>query len=182
MKKKLSLLLGVILLMAGTAYGTWALFGDTKEANVGIDLKLGNLEITSIENEWVYSSSTAEGNKENSKQINLNNISPGDTFTKKYKVENTGSLPTTIKVSNNNEYSPEKSAYKIAIESISDNFDSNGTKLFKDATTEFKMVVKVPEDLGNEYNITGKEKENEDGAILKYMEKNIVVEATQVTE
>lgn len=36
MKKKLSLLLGVILLMVGTAYGTWATFKDKEEKMWGL--------------------------------------------------------------------------------------------------------------------------------------------------
>lgn len=172
MKKKLSLLLGVMLLMVGTAYGTWATFKDEEEKNVGINLKLGNLQIESKSSDWFYN-----GTKKETTDTQFLNVSPGDVFTKEYKVTNIGSLPAHVMLKEDTETEkPEGSAYDITIESTELNSVSSGILLQPNGLATFNLKISVPENLENEYNQTEKVK-NPNMIALDYMEKTIIFEA-----
>lgn len=172
MKKKLSLLLGVILLMVGTAYGTWATFKDEKENDVGINLKLGNLQIKSESSYWFYN-----GTQKEDKDTKFLNVSPGDEFTKEYKVTNIGSLPAHVMLKEDTETEkPKGSAYDITIESTESNSISSGILLQPDGSATFNLKISVPENLENDYN-QAEGVNNPDMIALDYMKKTIIFEA-----
>lgn len=123
-KKFYPLIVGLVLLISVAAYGTRAYFSDSTSEDAGIDLTLGNVDITARSGDWIYipdveneqltaSGTTSIGetikDKNNfgkedniAKDVVLKNARPGDAFKKTFTFENTGSLNQIVKFTKNN--------------------------------------------------------------------------------
>lgn len=140
---------------------------------MGINLELGNLQIESKSSDWFYN-----GTKKRPTDTKFSNVSPGDVFTKEYKVTNIGSLPAHVMLKEDTETEkPERSAYDITIESTELNSISSGILLQPNGLATFNLKISVPENLGNEYNIPKETVSDKDKIALDYMEKTIIFEA-----
>ncbi|SFQ03876.1 hypothetical protein SAMN04488506_0419 [Desemzia incerta] len=117
-KKFYPLIVGLVLLISVAAYGTRAYFSDSTSEDAGINLTLGNVDITARSGDWIYipdveneqltaSGTTSIGetikDKNNfgkedniAKGVVLKNARPGDAFKKTFTFENTGSLDQVL--------------------------------------------------------------------------------------
>ncbi|MEK6189960.1 MAG: CalY family protein, partial [Carnobacterium alterfunditum] len=167
-RKKLPLLLGALLVISVAAYGTRAYFSDSTKQQANIELELGNVEITTEETAWTSKSSNTESELftlENGTQkyTSLTNVKPGDAFTRKYTIKNTGSLKVEVGINYTGKYSAlsdgnydatnkkftvKDGPFLISIAGLENNF-----KLAANAFTTYDITVAVDENASNElYN------------------------------
>ncbi|WHZ31995.1 hypothetical protein QNK01_11180 [Desemzia incerta] len=117
-KKYYPLIVGLVLLISVAAYGTRAYFSDSTKEDAGIDLTLGNVDVTSSSESWMYATESKNNNMsvkgaekesdtkstvkvETNKQellkfVDITNTRPGDSFSKKFTFKNTGSLDQVL--------------------------------------------------------------------------------------
>lgn len=108
-KKFYPLIVGLVLLISVAAYGTRAFFSDSTKEDAGIELTLGDVEITPKGKEWKYITNTETKNtvlKNNGDtnfdpsnmgtNIEITDARPGDSFSKEFEFENTGSLVQSV--------------------------------------------------------------------------------------
>ena len=199
-KKLYPLIVGLVLLISVAAYGTRAYFSDSTKEDAGIDLTLGDVEITPEGENWQYITNkesintnlkNKDGKEFNSSKmgtkIALIDARPGDSFSKIFKFKNTGSLLqlVTFETTKN-----APSIFKVTWEKINNDTKEVGGELSKndsfelesEGTMSLKMTVSVTLDEGNE------EQHDADGSannskkttdVNQLMEETITVNAVQ---
>ncbi|WP_188204854.1 hypothetical protein [Desemzia incerta] len=117
-KKFYPLIVGLVFLISVAAYGTRAYFSDSTSEDAGINLTLGNVDVTSDSESWVYATESQNNNmvvegaetKSGTKStvkvdsneqkllkfVDITNARPGDSFSKKFTFTNTGSLDQVL--------------------------------------------------------------------------------------
>ena len=127
------LIVGVVLLVSVAAYGTRAYFSDSTEEQANIKLTLGNVEVTSLSEPWVYTPLNTSNNNqlnvegmENISSENptlkqtakVTNVRPGDSFKKIFTFTNTGSLDAKVELKQtiiNKDLSNEYEPYEVSL-------------------------------------------------------------------
>lgn len=196
-RKKLPLLLGALLIISVAAYGTRAYFSDSAPQQANIELKLGNVEITTKESTWEVSNDTESTfstvKKGDQEYTSFTNVKPGDSFTRKYTIENTGSLDAIVElnysgkfaakdvvansVSNSNdEYNfiveDTEGPFLISVKGISKEFQLEPTQ-----SEEYDVTITVDPDADNKaYN---KKNDNIDTVVSNFLSETITVTANQ---
>jgi hypothetical protein len=203
MKKKVLLLLGIMLLVVGTAYGTWAYFSDTAEQDMGIKLTLGNVVIESESDEsWKYENSEqswSQAKKSNNQNNQYENVSPGDSFSREFEFKNKGTLVSVVTFNDSNEtlgtdkdkdlkdsFNYLVGPYTVQLKSTSEDsekndFKKNGIEIKPGKLITFNMKISVDENIDNSFNKkdTDVETENINKITLDLMNEKIKVTATQ---
>lgn len=196
--KKLPLLLGTLLIISVAAYGTRAYFSDSTNQQANIELKLGNVEITTKESKWnVINGTELESSivmKDDQQYTSFTNVKPGDSFTRKYTIENTGSLDAIVGLNysgkfaakdviansvnnSNNEYNfvvrDTEGPFLISVKGISKEFQLKPTQ-----SEEYDVTITVDPDANSDlYN--KKKNNNIDTVISKFLKETITVTANQ---
>lgn len=121
-KKSLPLLLLALLMISVGAYGTRAYFSDSKEQTGDIQIELGSVNVEFTSEKWIYTGNNPDIEVNKAKiapnsQIELkstvNNARPGDTFTRKFTLKNTGTL--TQKVVIQNTFNTDDKRYNLTV-------------------------------------------------------------------
>lgn len=199
-RKKLPLLLGALLIISVAAYGTRAYFSDSATQQANIELQLGNVEITKSETDWLANSKgtdIASSEKPNSEQkyISYTNVKPGDSFTRNYKIKNTGSLEVAVGLKYSGKY-VAKNVIKSSSDSKGNNFVvkdgpflisikgiSNSFTLKPGDNKDYTVEITVDDKAGEEYNISARDKaENKDlnAIVSDFLGETLTVNAEQI--
>ncbi|MEK4947740.1 hypothetical protein [Carnobacterium sp. FSL W8-0810] len=206
-RKKLPLLLGALLIISVAAYGTRAYFSDSAKQQANIELELGDVEIsTDKTKEWKYTpletginlDATEAKNKKlgKSKQdanVVYTNVRPGDSFTREYVIENTGSLdvkvgleysgqlvqsPLPIKLEgaeiNVSNIKVEDTPFLISISGLQTNFT-----LKPKGTEKYTVTITVDEQANNDFNINNKKSADLDKFTSDFLEETLSIKAVQ---
>ncbi|MER2225926.1 MAG: hypothetical protein ABS916_02630 [Carnobacterium sp.] len=209
-RKKLPLLLGALLIISVAAYGTRAYFSDSSTVQGDIQLSLGNVDISTENTKgWKYEPLAVTGTPELDKNKNLSanvdkdesitdatdikNVRPGDSFTKKYIIENKGSLDTKVnlKLANipvslasvvNDKKYPD-GPFTIVINDLEENFELKGKKDGIVDKKEFTITITVdPSAVGNSYNKGHKEFLPANKITANYLQNTFSVNAEQTNK
>ena len=196
--KKLPILLGTLLIISVAAYGTRAYFSDSTNQQANIELKLGNVEITTKESTWKVTSNGTESTssivtKDDQKYTSFTNVKPGDSFTRKYTIENTGSLDAIVGLN----YSGKFAAKDVIANSVN-NSNTEYDFVVKDTEGPFLISVKgISKDFqlepkqSEEYDVTitidpdasnklyNKKNNNIDTVVSNFLNETITVTANQ---
>lgn len=199
-RNKLPLLLGILLLISAAAYGTRAYFTDSATEQAGIELMLGNLKIESKSTGWEYNNlGQAKPEIQGEGKVLYTNVSGGDSFTKNFIFENTGSLKAVIKLreqdvvkqpdanhlsTDGKVYSYAEGPYDIKITSNNRKFMDlvAGIEIVPDDTIDIKMEISLNPELDNTYNKNGKNGNDLDTIALGLLGKNVTVELTELSK
>lgn len=188
-KKYFPLIVGLVVLLSVAAYGTRAYFSDSTGEQAGIELTLGDIDVTTEHGLWMYDTETSEqnanleeggnpvkGKELNGSEVKLTHARPGDTFSKVFTFKNTGSLDQvlTFSPSNNN----SNSIFKITWDTTK--LDNNNALVAVTESVDVKMYVSVikneyPEAL-NEEKSANKKETNSFNTLVK---ENVTVTAVQ---
>lgn len=188
-RKKLPLLLGALLIISVAAYGTRAYFSDSTKQQANIELELGDVEIsTDKTSDWKYTPLKIGNNLDAANAVNeqldpsiksggnivkdtkVTNVRPGDSFTRKYVIENTGSLDVKVGLEysgkiyptekplkldeinvNQNGIKIEGTPFLISIEGLRTNFT-----LEPKEQEEYVVTITVDENANNDFNSNNK--------------------------
>lgn len=164
-KKIAALLLAAALVVGSGTYGAYSYFTDRAETKANIEIKVGNLKVTSdSSSEWQY---VPVGEKANDKinvsdltENEVSNIRPGDAFEKEIVIKNTGSLTQDLKI---------KKIYPNIVGSIKDipfvvtvsgqSFNSSGVAVINNvepgSELKLKIRVELPVSTPNKLSILG---------------------------
>lgn len=211
-KKYFPLVVGCIILLSVVAYGTRAWFTDSASEEAGIELTLGNVEITSEADSWKYEPENTEYNKqlivsdktldaqESSlgETVKIKNARPGDSFSKVFTFKNIGSLASKVAINHDmtsdipapfsatfevTEISKTLSNYKG--ETVPETVSpDNGVILKGNEEAKIELVLTVDTNTENEFNYQ-KEAESQqfsEQTVLNLFDKAITVELIQADE
>lgn len=184
-KKYFPLITGLVILLSVAAYGTRAYFTDSAEEQVGINLTLGTVSVSSQSEEWQYVpnngvNSDIEGISESepSKDGTIEYARPGDAFTKVFTFTNKGTLEQILTFDSNGNDSV--GAFDVSWEgSIFD--ENNSIILPKNHGTEVTMKISVPLN-GNEAVAFSKEGANSNNKVKninQFIGSSVKVQAEQ---
>lgn len=189
-KKKLPLLLGALLLLSIIAYGTRAYFSDSTSQDAGIHLTLGTLEVTSSDQKnWVYVPITEEVDSENAVNQNLSallsenneisdasaieNVRPGDKFTREFTFKNTGDLDA--KISTNT--LKGDGAFTVNLSG-----SENNAVIPAGSEVTYTLTIQVDPTVGNAYNKTSSEYDSANKVALDFLKESVSVELFQTNK
>lgn len=98
-RKKVSVLLGVLLLLGGAASGTKAWLSNTKDISNDLVITTGTFDLT-VDNSSRWEVVNHDDTEINGELIGngFTNVRPGDIFTKTVKITNTGTLKQELSV------------------------------------------------------------------------------------
>lgn len=121
-KKSLPLLLLALLMISVGAYGTRAYFSDSATQKGDIQIELGNVKVEFTSEKWMYTGNNPDI-KANEKKISTNspidlrsivkNARPGDTFTRKFTLKNSGSLAQKVVITN--KFNTDDNRYNLTV-------------------------------------------------------------------
>lgn len=205
-RKKLPLLLGALLIISVAAYGTRAYFSDSASLQGDIQLSLGDVNIsTDSTKSWKYEpiaitetdldkndnlGATVESDGSIEDATNIINVRPGDSFTRTYIIENTGSLDVDVNLESANTPIPltlienvnnqPDGPFTINIKDLEGNFVLEGKKDGKVDKKEFTITITVdPTVVGNSYNLSHNDYLPGNKTTVNYLENTISVNAEQ---
>ena len=211
-RKKLPLLLGALLIISVAAYGTRAYFSDSTKQQANIELELGDVEIsTDKTSDWKYTPLKIGNNLDAANAVNeqldpsiksggnivkdtkVTNVRPGDSFTREYVIENTGSLdvkvgleysgqlvqsPLPIKLEGAEINIPnikvEDTPFLISISGLQTNFI-----LKPKGTEKYTVTITVDEQANNDYNINNKKSADLDKFTSDFLKETLSIKAVQ---
>lgn len=205
--KKLPLLLGTLLIISVAAYGTRAYFSDSRTQQANIELVLGDVEIsTDKTKEWEYTpletgfnldASEAKnkrlGKSKQDANVVYTNVRPGDSFTREYVIENTGSLDVKVGLDYSGQFSQsplpnklegaeinipnievENTPFLISISGLQTNFT-----LEPKGTEKYIVTITVDEEANNDFNINNKKTDDLDKFTSDFLEETLSIKAVQ---
>ncbi|EDP67425.1 hypothetical protein CAT7_01260 [Carnobacterium sp. AT7] len=206
--KKLPILLGTLLIISVAAYGTRAFFSNSADIQGDIQLSLGDVKI-STENttDWKYepiatTTSKLDVNDKLGANVasdgsiadagNITNVRPGDSFTKTYIIENTGSLDTKVnlKLANipvplssvKNDVNYSDGPFTIKIHDLEENFNLEGKKDGIVDKKEFTVTITVDPTVADSYNPSHKEFLPGNKTTVNYLKNVFSVNAVQTNK
>ncbi|WP_035052120.1 hypothetical protein [Carnobacterium pleistocenium] len=200
-RKKLPLLLGALLIISVAAYGTRAYFSDSSTVQGDIQLSLGNVDIKTSDTEWAYSSiagtnvenqvikenngdlgeTIIASNTSGNDAISYTNVRPGDSFTKTYTLENSGSLEATVNIESDFDFSIlDNKSYSDGPFSIKVNDLKDTYTLKRNESKNFTVIITVDPDLvTNEFNKGNSSFVPNNKITVDYLEKAFTINAVQ---
>ena len=155
--KTVAYIMAAALLIGGAGLGTKALFSDSATAN-GNDLKItmGNLHIKASESDWKVTSGDGTEVKQGDASNKFTNVKPGDSFEKTVILDNEGSLDQMVTISGGTLKEGKNISSDVIIDNGLDKQVKEGAFLLKEGGhTEFKITVKVNENVFGEYGKQG---------------------------
>lgn len=196
-KKYYPLIVGLVLLISVAAYGTRAYFSDSTSQEAGIELTLGNVEISSDSGSWIYEPEIATSNYNNQllvnkevintqsntkvdigKQIKVTNVRPGDSFSRIFTFKNEGSLAANLIIDNSDILDKKNGPFEIGFGVRNDSkkiLKDEPIFLAADSDVEIEMTISISTDdtHNDKYNLPT------DKDILNLMTDNIAVKLIQ---
>lgn len=184
-KKSLPLLLLALLMISVGAYGTRAYFSDSAEQNGDIKLVLGELSVSFDAKEWKYTGDSEDikivGHKDKITQgTTVENVKPGDRFTREITLRNDGDLNQKVVVTNL--FDTSDTRYDLSIESNylssvkikNPKLNESSPVLYLKPNEEVKatITVEIPTEL-KQVDLLGKDR------TLDFIKSVIKAEATQ---
>ncbi len=206
--KKLPILLGTLLIISVAAYGTRAYFSDSASQQANIELTLGDVEIsTDKTKEWKYTPLLTGNNLDTAKAKNTKlgktksddtmvytNVRPGDSFTREYVIENTGSLDLKVEL----EYSGQFSDTVLPLKSVGAEISKTNVKvkgtpflisvnglltnftLKPKATEKYTVTITVDEEANNDFNLNNKKTNDLDKFTSDFVKETLNIKAVQM--
>ncbi|RDY22508.1 hypothetical protein CHF27_013030 [Romboutsia maritimum] len=177
--KTVAYMMAAALLIGGAGLGTKALFSDSAKAD-GNDLviTMGNLNVDTEESKWTVTSADGTEIKDKNLENNFENVKPGDTFEKTVTIKNEGSLRQDLKVTGGGIVA--ESNVIPGVEATSELYDNQEFSLAPGTSQDFKIKVKVSENMGGDYQTEGSfNKENKQTFNLDSMFNAYEIQANQ---
>ena len=183
--RRYSILLLALLFIGMATYGTYAYFTDSTSVDGNIKLTTGTVKLEQSKANWKYNKNGNTAIDQQESELAFTNVQPGDSFTKKVKVQYKGTLDGTVKV---NQFTPEQNSNGIDFKIEVDGADvtKNGVErpVVKDETFTVTLTATLPIEKEESHSASNSNRNNQVNKVidLTELEKAVEISVVQLGE